>query len=187
MLMPWDPASYWTYDKGWAHACNTPFREYKRNQHEGGISTPLIARWPRGIARPGTITRQPGHLVDIMATCLDLAKTEYPKTYRGEPVGPPRGRSLVPILTGPEPSSREALFFTFYGTHNALRAGDWKLVNKDQGPWELYNLAEDRTELDDRAEAEASRLQAMKTEWEELARGMNVTAKSRGGRKKAPK
>ena len=89
-LMPWDPASYWTYDKGWAHACNTPFREYKRNQHEGGISTPLIAHWPRGIKQPGTLTSQPGHLVNIMATCLELAGVEYPQTFAGQSVGPPR-------------------------------------------------------------------------------------------------
>jgi len=41
-LKPWDSKSYWTYDASWAHACNTPFRLYKQNQHEGGISSPLI-------------------------------------------------------------------------------------------------------------------------------------------------
>ena len=184
MLMPWDPASYWTYDKGWAHACNTPFREYKRNQHEGGISTPLIAYWPRRIADSGSITQQPGHLVDIMATCLDVAKSEYPKTFNGQPVGPPRGRSLLPILAGKERTAHERLFFTFYGTHNALRAGDWKLVNKDQGPWELYNVAEDRTELNDHARLETQRMDQMRTQWEDLARGMDVTAKKgRSGKK----
>lgn len=185
-LLPWDPASYWTYDKGWAHACNTPFREYKRNQHEGGISTPLVAHWPRGIAEPGRITHQPGHLVDIMATCIDLARFEYPETYRGEPVGPPRGRSLVPILAGKQRTPPDRLFFTFYGTHNALRSGDWKLVNKDRGPWELYNVTQDRTELDDRAELEPDRLSEMKAQWDELARGMDVSPKPLG-RKKKPK
>jgi arylsulfatase A-like enzyme len=73
-IPPWDPTSYWTYDKGWAHACNTPFREYKRNQHEGGISTPFIVPWPDVVKEPGSITQQPGHLVDIMATCLLLRR-----------------------------------------------------------------------------------------------------------------
>jgi arylsulfatase len=185
LLMPWDPNSYWTYDKGWAHACNTPFREYKRNQHEGGISTPLIAHWPRGIAQPGSITREVGHLVDIMATCLDLAKTEYPKTHQGQPVGPPRGRSLVPILAGRERAPRKSLFFTFYGTHNALREGDWKLVNKDRGPWELYNLESDRTELKDLAPLEPDRLRRMQAQWEQAAGEMGVPAKPRARRKKA--
>ena len=73
-LKPWDPKSYWTYDASWAHAGNTPFRLYKQNQHEGGISSPLIAHWPKGLkAKPGSITRQPGHLIDFMATFIDVA------------------------------------------------------------------------------------------------------------------
>jgi len=77
-LMPWDPKSYWCYDHRWAHACNTPFREYKQSQHEGGITTPMIVNWPNGIKNKGTITNQTGHLVDIMATCLHVAQTSYP-------------------------------------------------------------------------------------------------------------
>ena len=79
-LKPWDPKSYWTYDASWAYAGNTPFRLYKQNQHEGGISSPLIAHWPKGLkAKPGSITRQPGHLIDFMATFIDVAKATYPK------------------------------------------------------------------------------------------------------------
>ena len=156
---------------------------YKRQ----GISTPLVVHWPARIKDGGRLRHQPGHLIDIMATCLDLAGFEYPESYRGEPVGPPRGRSLVPILAGKERAPPDRLFFTFYGTHNALRSGDWKLVNKDAGPWELYNVAEDRTELDDRARAEPERLGQMKAQWDELASGMGVSAKPRGGQKKPKK
>ncbi|MCA8995076.1 MAG: arylsulfatase, partial [Planctomycetaceae bacterium] len=111
-LMPWDPNSYWTYDKGWAHACNTPFREYKQNQHEGGISTPLIAHWPNGIAKPGDITAQPGHLVDFMPTFLELAAGTYPETFADHPVGKARGLSLVPILKGEQRQQPEAIYFS---------------------------------------------------------------------------
>ena len=101
--MPWEAKSHWTYDKGWAHACNTPFREYKRNQHEGGISSPMIAHWPAGIkAKPGSLTDRVGHLVDVMATCLDITDTEYPKEYNGNKLGALRGRSLVPVFEGAE-------------------------------------------------------------------------------------
>ncbi|MCP3690659.1 MAG: sulfatase-like hydrolase/transferase, partial [Planctomycetaceae bacterium] len=78
-LKPWDPKSYWTYDASWAHAGNTPFRLYKQNQHEGGISSPLIVHWPQGLkTSPGSTTDQAGHLVDFMATFADLAGAEYP-------------------------------------------------------------------------------------------------------------
>ncbi len=179
-LMPWQPESYWTYDKGWAHVCNTPFREYKRNQHEGGISTPLIAYWPKGIRNPGRVTNQVGHLVDIMATCLDLAGVEYPTTYHGQPVGPPRGLSLRPIFEGKQRPPHDYLFFTFYGEHNALRIGDWKLVNKNFRPWELYNMAEDRTELHNLADSQPERLEQMARQWKELADQFGVKPRKRG-------
>ncbi len=94
--MPWDPASHWTYDQGWAHAANTPFRWYKQNQHEGGISTPMIAHWPAGLkTKPGTITHQTAHLVDLYATAMDLAGSTRPDTFEGEALKPLRGLSLA--------------------------------------------------------------------------------------------
>ncbi len=164
-LMPWNPKSFWTYDKRWAHACNTPFREYKRNQHEGGISTPLIVHWPRGLRAAGTITHQVGHLVDVMATCVDVAGATYPRQYQGKPVGPARGLSLLPIFFGKQRVPHEYLFFSFYGTHNALRVGDWKLVNIDRGPWELYDMKADRTELNDLATRQPEHLREMEKQW----------------------
>lgn len=185
LLMPWDPASYWTYDKGWAHACNTPFREYKRNQHEGGIATPCIVHWPAGLNREangpgfrrstgGLLTDQPAHLVDVMATLLDLARTDYPAIIGGQPTGRPRGLSLVPIFEGRVREPHPRLHFTFYGNHNALREGDWKLVNIDNGPWELYNLGVDRTEQQDLATSEPERRAAMAGTWQRLAETIGV-------------
>ncbi len=168
-LMPWDPNSYWCYDQRWAHACNTPFREYKQNQHEGGITSPLIVHWPAQLKNAGGITHQTGHLVDIMATCLDVAGTRYPSEYNGQPVGPPRGLSLKPIFAGQQRTPHEAIFFSFYGKNNALRMGDWKLVNIDFKEFELYNLANDRTELNNLAQSNPQQYEKMKQAWEALS------------------
>jgi arylsulfatase A-like enzyme len=182
-LMPWDPKSYWTYDKRWAHACNTPFREYKRDQHEGGISTAFIAHWPKGITQAGTITDQPAHLVDLMATGLDLARVEYPESYAGKSIGKSRGLSLVPIFAGKKRTPHESLLFTFYGNHNAIRSGDWKLVNKDNGPWELYNIAEDRTELNDLSKSQPDRSRLLEARWKELAKEVGGVKRKKRKRK----
>lgn len=148
-IPPGPAESYWTYHKGWAQVSNTPFRLYKQNQHEGGISTPLIAHWP-GAIRPGAVTDQPGHLIDIMATFLDITDSSYPETLNGVKLRPLRGKSLLPILKGGTREPHEEIFFEF-GKYKALRSGKWKLA-WHKGPWELYDMESDRTELNDLAE-----------------------------------
>ncbi len=185
-LEPWDPASYWCYDVGWAHVGNTPFRLYKQNQHEGGISSPLIAHWPRGLsAKPGRstteanrtlrqsplgmVTDQPGHLIDFMATFLDLGEATYPKKVGSRIIDPLQGKSLVPVLEGRQRAGHENLYQHF-GTDRALRQGDWKVVAAKGGRWELYNLTEDRTELNDLRKKQPERATRMIREWFRLAR-----------------
>ena len=168
-LKPWDPESYWTYDAGWAHAGNTPFRLYKQNQHEGGISSPLIVHWPKGLkTKPGATTDQPGHLIDFMATFIDLANADYPKTVADRTIDPLQGKSLLPILRGEEREPHESLYFHF-GTDRALRQGPWKLVSAKLGRWELYHLDNDRTELNDLANQHPERVEAMAREWFRVA------------------
>ena len=178
-LAPWDPTSYWVYDKGWAHACNAPFREYKQNQHEGGICTPMIAHWPNGISNPGSITHQTGHLVDIMATCTGLAEFAMPTTYLGKPVSEMRGSSLQPIFDGKQREQKQPLYFSFRGKNNALRLGNWKLVNKNFGQFELYDLAQDRTEQIDLAETNPTQFQIMKSKWDQLANEVGQTERKK--------
>ncbi|MEZ6042168.1 MAG: arylsulfatase [Planctomycetaceae bacterium] len=150
-FQPWDHRSYWCYDVGWAHVGNTPFRWYKQNQHEGGVSSPLIAHWPDGLtAAKGSVSDQPGHLIDLLATCVDAADAEYPSEYGGIRTTPIQGKSLLPLLKGQQREPHEWLYFQF-ANNRALRRGDWKVVSAAGGRWELYNLAEDRTELNDRS------------------------------------
>ena len=172
-LKPWDAKSYWTYDASWAHVGNTPLRLYKQNQHEGGISSPLIVHWPAGLkTKPGATTDQPGHLIDFMATFLDVADATYPKQIGQRKIDPLVGKSLLPILQGKERDPHETLYFHF-GTDRALRQGDWKLVSAKLGRWELYNLADDRTELNDLASEYPERVEKMSTEWFRIAKDVD--------------
>ncbi|MDX1637907.1 MAG: arylsulfatase [Balneolaceae bacterium] len=136
-----------SYDTEWANASNTPFRKYKQWIHEGGIATPMIVRWPGTIA-PGSVTRQPGHVLDVMPTLLEAAGLSYPESFRGNKILPMEGQSLMSVWTGNSEFFRDTMFWEFRGSR-AVRNGAWKLVAERGGPWELYNLDEDRTETTD--------------------------------------
>jgi arylsulfatase A-like enzyme len=172
--MPGPEDTWISYGEAWANVSNTPFRLYKHWVHEGGISTPLIAHWPRGIPRKGELETQPGHLIDIMATCVDLGGGFYPAERGGRRVQPMEGRSLVPAFTGGR-IAREALFWEHEG-NRALRIGDWKLVAKgSDGPWELYDLSRDRSEMQDLASREPARTADMVATWNRWAERTHAT------------
>lgn len=166
---PWDAQSYWCYDVGWAHASNTPFRWYKQNQHEGGIASPLIAHWPAGLTgEKGSISHQPGHLIDLLPTCIEVTGSTYPSEYAGKQTTPLQGRSLAPMLRGEQSAGPEWLYFQF-ADNRAIRRGDWKAVTARGGRWELFNLAADRTELDDLADKNPDLLEELKLLWHRVA------------------
>ena len=171
-VMPGGPDTYVAYGRGWANVSNTPFREYKHWVHEGGISTPLIAHWPKGITTKAELRTQPGHLIDVAATCIDLAMAEYPKKVGDIDVTPLEGRSLAPAFAG-KPIERDAIFWEHEG-NRAVRAGDWKLVGKHASPWELYDMAKDRTEANDLAAAMPGRVKAMVARYDAWAKRARV-------------
>ena len=147
-LMPGREDTYQSYGIAWANVSNTPFRLYKHWVHEGGIATPLIVYWPDGI-KPKGLTGEIGHVIDIMATCLETAKTRYPANFGGYTLIPTEGKSLLPILQG-RSRQRGPLCWEHEG-NRAVRDGKWKLVARNGQPWELYDMEADRTELNDLA------------------------------------
>jgi arylsulfatase len=159
-VMPGPADTYVGYAAGWTNASNTPFRMYKHWIHEGGISTPLIIHWPKGFSSKGQFRNQPGHLIDIMTTCVDVADAQYPKMYNDNDIYPMEGKSLVPSFTN-NPLNREAIYWEHEG-NRAIRVGRWKLVSKadpskprkwdeiEELPnelWELYDIEADRSEV----------------------------------------
>lgn len=173
---PWDPRSYWCYDTGWSHVGNTPFRLHKQNQHEGGIASPLIVHWPAEILAPaGSITTQPAHLIDFMATCIDVAQTEYPATWPGRELQPLQGKSLRPIFAGQTRQPHEFLYFQF-ATNRAIRKGQWKLVTHRASQWELYNIEKDGTELHDLAAQHPEIVSELSQLWHETATKVDFRA-----------
>lgn len=164
-IPPWEGNSFYLYDASWATVGNTPLKHYKQTQHEGGISSPLIIRWPGKIKRPGRWENGAGHLIDIMATCIDVAGAEYPDSETVEPL---MGKSLAPFFQGLEREGHNELYFEFTNCR-ALRMGDWKAVSFYGHAWELYNLAEDRVEQNDLAGKYPEKVAEMSARWQELA------------------
>jgi len=152
--------SFTSYRTPWANASNTPFRLYKHWVHEGGVATPLVAYWPAVIKQRGGLTHEPGHLVDLMATCLDVAGGTYPQTYGDREITPLEGKSLVPALQGKEREGHDAIYWEHEG-NRAMRQGKWKLVSRHPDNWELYDLDADRTEMNDLSSKHRDRMERM--------------------------
>jgi arylsulfatase A-like enzyme len=165
-----------TCGRAWANASNTPFRLYKHFVHEGGMSTPLIVHWPAGIPKRnlGSFVEQFGYLPDFMPTCLELVGTQYPTQWNENSITPTVGKSLVSLINGDgKPVHTEPVFWEHEG-NRAMRDGEWKLVWAKKGPWELFNIANDRTEMNDLSQTMPQRTADMKQRWESWARQTGV-------------
>ena len=155
--VPPGPAdSYWSLRSTWANLGNTPYRQYKQAGHEGGSHTPFIAYWPKVIA-PNSITHQPGHVVDIAPTFLDILEINYPDTIQGNPTLPLHGSSLMPVFKGEQRMTPE-FFISGLDKFRMFRSGDHKIVRMNEGPWELYDMEQDPTELNDLAESKPGKV-----------------------------
>lgn len=171
-IVPGPEDTYASYGRAWANLSNTPFRYYKRWVHEGGIATPLIAHWPAGGLAAGAVVHAPAQLVDVLPTVLDATGAPDPARNQGREVLPLEGRSLLPALRGgPEPEG------TLYWEHTgnaAIRRGSWKLVRDWPKPWELYDLARDRSELHDLAAERPEVTRDLSAEWDRWAARVGV-------------
>ncbi|MES2791954.1 MAG: arylsulfatase [Planctomycetota bacterium] len=175
-VMPGPADTYVAYGRDWARVSNTPFREFKHWTHEGGISTPLIAHWPAGITAEtvGKFSREPGHLIDIMATVVDVSGAAYPHEHRGQPIKPMEGKSLRPALSGSPITAAPRQIYWEHEGNRAVREGNWKLVAKEDQPWELYDIDADRTELNNLAEQHPDRVRDLSAKWDAYAARANV-------------
>ncbi len=174
-VMPGAADTYVGYGRSWANVSNTPFREYKHWQHEGGISTPLIAHWPAGISAKcnGKLEAGAGHLIDVMATCVDLTNATYPQEFNNTPIQPLEGISLRSSFDGVSINRQTPLCWEHEG-NRAIRMGQWKLVSKYPGDWELYDIEVDRTEMVDLAKLHSARVAEMSALWEAWADRIGV-------------
>jgi arylsulfatase len=175
--LPGPDNTFAAYGLGWAGVSNTPLRSTKMTAYEGGIRTPLVACWPAVMRQGGGFTDQVGHVVDVMATCVDVAGTTYPTEFHGRRLLPLDGLSLAPAFRSDSRQGHKEIYW--HAPHNdAMRRGPWKLVNPAHGkPWELYNLEADGTETQDLAKKHPARVQEMAGQWRTWARSVGLATK----------
>lgn len=160
---------------GWASVANTPFRLFKSWNHEGGITTPFIVHWPAGIKAHNELRTNPGHLVDIVPTLLEITGGRQPATVAGLTVPPLHGKSLVPAFTKDGSVTRDYLWWNHIG-NRAIRMGDWKLVAEKDSTWELYDLSKDRSETKNLAAGYPEKVAEMEKAWNQHAEEFNTLA-----------
>ena len=176
-ITPGGPDTFVTYGPPWANVSDTPFRGYKATCYEGGIATPLIAYWPDVIKQKGRITHQVGHVIDVMATCLDLAGAEYPSSFQRRNALPLEGKTLVPVFQGRQRDGHQVLCWNVAGSR-AVRTGRWKLVAAKDRAWELYDLGMDRTEMNNLTDKNPERVREMSQAYERWAKHVGIAPNS---------
>lgn len=161
-----------SYRVNWANVSSTPFREYKHYTNEGGIATPLIIHWPKGIDENlyNSFVTNYGHISDIMTTCVDVSQTSYPVTYKGKNIHSLVGKSLKPHFNGNN-NNRGKIFWE-HEANIAVRDGKWKLVTKtrqdaqlDEKNLSLYDMDTDPTEMDNLSARYPDKVKEMYHEW----------------------
>jgi arylsulfatase A-like enzyme len=170
---PGGPNSNLFLGMNWAGLTTTPFRRFKHFTHEGGIATPFVAHWPRGIRGRNRIDHQPGHLVDMMATIVDVTGARYPREFKGRTIQPMEGVSLRSAFAGGRIRRTRPVFWEHEG-NRAIRSDRWKLVSRYPDGWELYDMTADRVERNDLAARHPDVVRKLAAEWEAWAQRANV-------------
>jgi arylsulfatase len=171
--MPGPETTFAAIGPMWANVANTPFRFWKKEIFEGGICTPCIVHWPKGLkTRPGSFTSAPAHVIDLLPTFAALAGARYPTEFGGHSITPLEGRSLAPLLEG-QPLPQGPIFWEHYGARG-VREGNWKLVALGKSSWELYDLNTDRTETTNVAREQSAIVTRLSQAWDQWARRCNV-------------
>lgn len=177
--------------RGWANAANTPLNMYKNRPYEGGIATPFIAHWPKGINGnlKGKFVRDMAHIRDVMPTVLELTNGSYTENRNGNKVYRLSGQSLTPFFTS---GTRKPAEYQFFEHENRCAAisGNWKIV-ADFGSfnWELYDLENDRIEQNNLAAKHPEIVARMSDAWQQWAKDSKVIPKGNSDNKgyKSPK
>jgi arylsulfatase len=172
-VMPGPETTFASIGPEWANVSNMPFRFWKARMYEGGICTPMIAYWNNGIKlKKGSVNNEMCHIIDFMATCIDLAQAKYPAKYNENRILPLAGKSLIPILQTGKRKGHDIIGFEHFNEKAMMNKDGWKIIQsgRKEALWELYNLNIDRTEKNNVADKYPKRLKQMISQYKAWAK-----------------
>lgn len=177
-VMPGPQTAYTSIGAAWANVANTPYQYAKAESYEGGIHTPMIAFWPKGItAKKGSFSNQVGHVMDFMKTFTEISGARYPLVYKGKKITPTTGLSLTPSFRGENSKGHYNLFNEHFGARY-VRSGNWKLTSlSNDSTWHLYNLANDKSEIHNVAAQNPDQVKRLQKLWQDWANNNQVFPK----------
>jgi arylsulfatase A-like enzyme len=179
-VMPGPQTTFSSIGQRWANVSNTPYQYAKAESYEGGVRTPMIAFWPSGLKTPkGGFTDATGHVMDFMATFIELARTKYPTNYKGNVIMPMQGVSLVPAFRSVKARGHALLCNEHFGARY-VREGEWKMVSKRNEDWHLFNIDADESEINDLAATHPEIVKRLDQLWQKWALANHVLPKPKG-------
>jgi arylsulfatase len=183
------PETHPHYPWGWAQASNTPFKHTKRTTHGGGVATPFIIRWPKGITAKGEIRGQYHHVNDLAPTLLEILQIAAPSQYKGQPVKPMEGVSFAYSLNDAKaPTTKTEQYYELEANRGFVdnsNGESWKIAayrsvsmkesqQYDETRFELFNLNEDFSEAHDLSEKYPEKTKALEEQWWAAAKQYQV-------------
>lgn len=176
-VMPGPQTTFFGIGPNWANVANTPFKLWKYESFEGGVHTPMVVSWPAGIKNRGSRTDHIGHVMDFMATFIELTGAKYPQSYKGNKILPLAGKSLAPLFAGKKAQGHQMLFNEHEGSRS-IRYNNWKLVRaRAERNWHLYDMNNDGAEINDLAAKYPERVKEYEQLWNKWAQQHQVLPK----------
>lgn len=148
------PDSAAHYPRGWAQASNTPFRYYKGQTFAGGVRVPFLASWPDASKKMLGVREQYSYVTDLVPTILDLVGIEHPGTSMNAELLAPDGNAVSCVWTDPNAESPHQFQYSEIAGHRGMYYKGWKLLSLydkkgpvDEPEWQLFDMRNDPTEL----------------------------------------
>lgn len=177
-VLPGPQTTFASIGERWANVANTPYRYAKAESYEGGLRTPCIAFWPKGIkAATGSITRHRGHVMDLMATFVEVSGAAYPARFDNRVISPTTGSSLLPAFQAKASGENKKMYNEHFRARY-IKDSNWKLVSTSRDTtWHLYRISDDESELNDVSAQYPEVVKKMASDWKDWANNSNVYPK----------